>query len=167
MTLTTNRLELQLLSGDQLGLWTGDRPALEGALDCACGAEPMAGTFRTIVEGQAEKVRADPQNTVWTSFWLLIRRSDRMVVGSADFKNAPGDQSGAVEVGYGLEQEYEGCGYMTEAVRAMCAWALAQPGVAAVTAETERDNVRSQQVLTRCGFRPDGGAETLWWRLEA
>lgn len=165
MTLTTTRLDLQLLTGDQLGLWTDNLPALEGEMGCTCRAEPMEGNFRAAVECQREKTRADPQNTVWNSFWLLIRQSDRIVVGSADFKNVPADKGGLVELGYGLGEEYEGYGYMTEAVRAMCAWALTQPGVTAVVAETERGNVRSQRVLTRCGFRPDHGENTLWWRL--
>ena len=110
MTLITERLELQLLSGEQLGLWTEDLPALKWELDCAYCAEPMEDGFRTIVEGQGKKTLADPQNTVWHSFWFLIRRSDRIVVGSADFKNVP-DEDGAVELGYGLGKNYEGRGY--------------------------------------------------------
>ena len=165
MTLTTERLELQILTGDQLGLWAGDIPALEGELNCTYRAEPMEGSFRTIVEGQREKTRTDPQNAVWHSFWLLIRRSDRIVVGSADFKDVP-DEDGCVELGYGLGKEYEGQGYMTEAAKAMGAWALKQPDVNFVVAETERDNLPSQRILTRCGFCPDHGGETLWWRLK-
>ena len=164
MTLTTERLELQLLSGEQLGLWTEDLPALKGELDCAYCAEPMEDGFRTIVEGQGKKTLADPQNTVWHSFWFLIRRSDRIVVGSADFKNVP-DEDGAVELGYGLGKNYEGRGYMTEAARAMCSWALSQPGVTSVVAETKRDNRPSQRILSRCGFRLEREEGTLWWRL--
>ena len=51
-----------------------------------------------------------------------IRKSDNVVVGSADFKNVP-DEKGQVEIGYGLGKAFEHEGYMTEAVRAMCSWA--------------------------------------------
>ena len=54
---------------------------------------------------------------------------------------------------------------MTEAARAMCGWALSQPGVTSVVAETKRDNRPSQRILSRCGFRPEREEGTLWWRL--
>ena len=53
---------------------------------------------------------------------------------------------------------------MTEAVRAMTAWALKQPGVRAVTAETERYNLASQRILERCGYARYRQGETLWWK---
>lgn len=122
------------------------------------------GVFLEIVRGQLEAVRRDPGNYPWHSFWLLIRKEDRVVVGSADFKNIP-DALGETEIGYGLGPEFEHCGYMTEAVREMCRWALEQPGVCAVIAETERDGFASQRVLERCGFSLDRNGDTLWWKL--
>lgn len=105
-------------------------------------AEPLAGVFRTIVEGQLAATAADPANPQWHSFWFILRKTDRSVVGSALFKDRP-DPEGCVEIGYGLGPAFEGCGYMTEAVEALCGWTLRQPGVRHVTAETDADGYAS------------------------
>ncbi|MDL2229083.1 GNAT family N-acetyltransferase [Treponema sp. OttesenSCG-928-L16] len=164
MQLETERLCLVPLSARQIGLWTDDMGALEKELNCRYRAEPMEGLFLEIVRGQVEKTAGDTANYLYHTFWFLIRKTDRIVVGSADFKDMP-DEQGEVEIGYGLGKDFEHRGYMTEAVGAMCAWALQQPGVSAVTAETDTDNPASQNILKRCGFSLYQQAETCWWRL--
>lgn len=86
------------------------------------------------------------------------------MVGSADFKDVP-SKDGEVEIGYGLGEAFQHHGYMTEAVRAMCAWALAQESVRHVIAETETDNLASRRILQRCGFTEQSRGETIWWKL--
>lgn len=162
MQLTTKRLELVVLDARQLKLWTENLPLLEAELNCSYQAEPMADFFQEIVRGQLAATEKDPENAAWHSFWFLIRKSDRVVVGSADFKDVP-NASGEVEIGYGLSTKFEHQGFMTEAVEAMCVWALAQSGVLTVLAETERDGLASQNVLTRCGFRKFQEEPTCWW----
>ncbi|MGM9619684.1 MAG: GNAT family N-acetyltransferase [Oscillospiraceae bacterium] len=164
MQIETERLEITALTPAQLELWTEHMAALERELRCSYRAEPMEGSFLEIVRGQAKKAKEDPAHYLWHSFWLIIRKADRCVVGSIDFKNVP-DSRGEVEIGYGLGPEFEHKGYMTETVRAFCGWALRQDGVRHVIAETERDNAASQRVLQRCGFTEYARNETVWWRL--
>ena len=76
------------------------------------------------------------------------------MIGDACFKGLP--ESGAPEVGYGLDADYWNRGYATEAADALCAWALAQPDVTAVEAETDPGNTASQRVLQKLGFVPTG-----------
>ena len=85
----------------------------------------MAGLFRDIVLSQYQKTLQDPKNYLYHSFWFLIRNTDRAIVGAADFKGPP-DNQGQVEIGYGLGPEFEKQGFMTEAVTALCQWALQQ-----------------------------------------
>lgn len=162
MTIDTRRLEIRLLDAEQLSLWLHDLSRLEQALDGAYRAEPLTGVFRTVVERQLAATTADPANPQWHSFWFLLRKTDRSVIGSAVFKDRP-DADGCVEIGYGLGPAFEGCGYMTEAVEALCGWALRQPGVRHVTAETDADGFASQRLLQRCGFRERCRGETWWW----
>ncbi len=164
MKLETQRLLLVPLNGRQLRLWIENICELEQELHCFYRAEPLTGEFLNIVKGQLETVERDEMNTLFHTFWFLIRKEDGVVVGSADFKNVP-DQNGEVEIGYGLGEEHRGHGYMAEAIAAMCHWALAQPGIAHVIAETERDNLPSQRVLERCGFTRYWEGNTLWWKL--
>lgn len=164
MLIETNRLSLTPLTAPQLKLWTEDIPALEKELNCHYHAETMEGEFLEIVKGQFEKTKKDAANYLYHTFWLLIRKSDRVVVGSADFKDVP-NQDNEVEIGYGLGKYYEHNGYMTEAVQAMCNWAMAQNNISHIIAETEIDNLQSQNLLKRCGFIKYMQHKTIWWRL--
>lgn len=125
MMIETERLQLIPLTLDQLRLWVTDMAELESELGVVYDAEPMEGIFLKIVEGQCGITEKDEAHYVYHTFWFLVRREDRVVVGSADFKNVP-DPEGLVEIGYGLGLKYEHKGYMTEAVGAMCRWALEQ-----------------------------------------
>ncbi len=157
----TERLRIVPLTPPQLALWTEDLPRLEAELACRYDAEPVEGLFRDIVRGQAQKAAQAPRDYLWHTFWFLVRKSDAVVVGAIDFKDVP-SPVGEVEIGYGLGKPYEHQGYMTEAVRAFCDWALAQPGVRHVIAETDLDGLASQAILRRCGFAPTTRAETAW-----
>ncbi|MBW6411184.1 GNAT family N-acetyltransferase [Clostridium weizhouense] len=164
MTIQTERLEIIPLTLNQLKLWIEDIPALEKELDCSYKAEPMQGFFLEIVKNQYEITLKDPNNYLWHSFFFLIRKCDRVVVGSADFKDIP-NENREVEIGYGLGKEFEHNGYMTEAAKTMCNWALKQNGVTNVIAETDLEGLASQKILERCGFKKYKQGETLWWRL--
>lgn len=165
MKITTERLELLPMTAAQLKLWAEDIPALEKELMIQYHGEPVEGWFLDIVRKQLRKTESDPDNFMWHSFWLIIRSSDRVVVGSADFKSPP-NKDGAVEIGYGLGPEFEHNGYMTETVKAMCQWALEQKGVTSVIAETEIDGYASQRILKRCGFCEQKRGKTVWWELK-
>lgn len=164
MKIETERLELVALQPRQLKLWIDDISSLEGELNVTYKAEPMDGFFLDIVKEQLRITEENPENYCWHSFWLLVRRNDRTVVGSADFKDVPNDK-GEVEIGYGLGEMFEHNGYMTEAVKAMCDWAFEQGGVSNVIAETDLDGLASQRILERCGFNKYRQEETIWWRL--
>lgn len=136
--------------------------ALEAELNCVYNAEPMEETFLAIVKGQCAVTEQDAGNEPWHSFWWIMRKEDRTVIGSADFKAPP--ENGAVEIGYGLGKAHEHHGYTTETVEAMCRWAFSQPAVNTVIAETEAGNLPSQRVLRRCGFAEYERNETIWWK---
>ena len=164
MKIDTERLELVALLPQQLKLLTTNIEKLEEELDAKYKAEPMEGFFLDIVKGQVEATEKDSGNYFWHSFWLLIRKSDRVIVGSADFKDIP-NKDCEVEIGYGLGKDFEHNGYMTEAVMAMTQWALKQDGVSSVIAETELDGFASQRILKRCGFKKYKEEAATWWRL--
>ncbi|MBQ0134827.1 MAG: GNAT family N-acetyltransferase [Clostridiales bacterium] len=96
--------------------------------------------------------RENQRDRAFSGIWVMERREDGACVGDLCFK---GLQS-SVEIGYGTQESYQNRGYMTEAVNAMCEWALSQGSVKAVEAETEPDNAASQRVLEKCGFAPMG-----------
>lgn len=94
-----------------------------------------------------------PDLWAWYAMWRIERR-DGTHVGDLCFKGLGAD--GVAEIGYGIQQAHQGRGYATEAVDAAAAWALRDPRVTAVEAETEEGNLASGRVLEKCGFVPNG-----------
>ena len=107
----------------------------------------------------AEKI---PSSCPWAANWQIIWKERNCSVGSAGFMNVP-DETGEVEIRCGITPAFQRRGFMTEALRAIAAWALEQPGVTGVIAETEPENTASRRVLARCGFKPVSA--TRWRRL--
>ena len=105
--------------------------------------------YREMLQGCLEH----PDRWEWYAIWM-IERKDGTQVGELSFKGF--NEDGMVEIGYGIIEAYRGCGYATEAVDAAVKWALQQPGVTRVEAETESGNRASQRVLEKCGFLPSG-----------
>ena len=163
MKIYTERLCLIPLTAEELRKLTEDIKGFEKELNCTYEAEPMEGFFLDIVKEQVKATEKDSENYVWHTFWMLVRKSDNVVVGSADFKDVP-NEYGEVEIGYGLGKKFENNGYMTEAVEAMCNWALKQKDVKKIIAETYLDGFASQRILKRCGFVQYKQGETLWWK---
>ena len=96
---------------------------------------------------------AHPDERAWYAMWMIELR-DGTHVGELCFKGVSPD--GAVEIGYGIDEHYQGCGYATEAVAAVASWAAQQEGVTRVEAEAEEDNLASLRVLEKSGFVPNG-----------
>ncbi|MBQ7173000.1 MAG: GNAT family N-acetyltransferase [Clostridia bacterium] len=97
----------------------------------------------------------EPFGRVWFAAWFLeLREEPGVIVGDLCFKGAP--KEGRVEIGYGLREGFCKKGYMREALRAIIEWAFLQPGVTALEAETEPQNIDSQKLLAACGFLPTG-----------
>ena len=114
-----------------------------------------------IIKGEADQIlkRAyqemlqgcldHPEQWEWYAIWIIEDRVGACV-GNLSFKGLNAD--GSVEIGYGISEEYCGKGYATEAVNAAVDWAMGQPGITRIEAETDPDNTASQRVLEKCGF---------------
>ncbi|MDL2289116.1 GNAT family N-acetyltransferase [Oscillospiraceae bacterium OttesenSCG-928-F05] len=112
-------------------------------------------------------VKNYPDAWHFSTSWQMILRRNRAAVGELGFKGPPINET--VEIGYSVRPNYRGRQLMTEAVEALCRFALTQTAfpVRAVMAYTRKENLASQKVLKRCGFikdKPKFGY--LSWRLE-
>lgn len=101
-----------------------------------------------------ENCRAFPQQYLWYTSWKICQKDTGEAIGYAGFKGI--SEEGSVEIGYGIDEEYEGKGYATEGVRALCEWASKQPDTTVIEAETEPDNRASMRVLEKISFHPTG-----------
>ena len=62
-------------------------------------------------------------------------------------------------VGYSIDKEHQGKGYMKEALNTVCSYAFEYMGLHRLEASTLMDNSRSQGVLKACGFNELGISE--------
>ncbi|HWB41086.1 MAG TPA: GNAT family N-acetyltransferase [Gemmatimonadales bacterium] len=154
----TSRLDLSplgaeavdaLLSGDAAGLHR-----LTGARFPQPAPPPYMADALPVVR---ERLRRRPEEAPWWN-WLVVDRDSGEAVGSVAF-GGPVNAEGAVLVGYAMYAEHEGRGYATEAVRAMVAWAFAQPGVREVRALAPVWNTPALRVAENVGMRPVASEE--------
>ncbi len=109
--------------------------------------------------------QSHPEQHPWFTNWQIILSVANMSIGSSCFKGGP-NEKGEVEIGYGIKEAYRNQGYMTEAAKALCRWALDQPGVTSATAETDKDNPASLRVCLKTGMEKSGETtSTILWRL--
>ena len=92
-------------------------------------------------------------------FYLVVRRTDELVIGEIGFTGPP--REGVVGIGYAIVPSARRQGYATEAIGALSAWALDQPGVDEVTAQTLPDNEASVRALLRSGFSESAPGEKV------
>jgi ribosomal-protein-alanine N-acetyltransferase len=165
--LRTRRLRLIALDAGNLQLSLDDPEHLESNLGLCKGHATVGEEVRRAVEQMLEGVMRDAEHYLWHTHWIIVLNRSNSVAGGLCFKG-PASGDGEVEVGYGVNVEYQNRGLMTEALRAVCRWALGQQGVSAVLAETEKVNLPSQRVLEKTGFVPFRETETMrWWRRTA
>jgi RimJ/RimL family protein N-acetyltransferase len=151
--LTTPRLRLRPVAPDEMrallqGVPADGHPWAEGY--------PLDGTLVSIAM-QLELEDAGAARGDFGHYQVVLRESDGdafgdVVVGDIGF-HAPPDDLGQVSVGFGIVPAARGRGYAAEALRALLAWAIAQPEVRAVQADTDLVNLASQRVLVAAGMR--------------
>ncbi|MFZ0043138.1 MAG: GNAT family N-acetyltransferase [Solirubrobacteraceae bacterium] len=88
--------------------------------------------------------------------WMVTL--DETVIGDCG-THGSADETGVIEIGYGLAEPFRGRTYGTELVGAISEWLLAQPGIQAVRASTLADNAASRRVLEKNGFSLTGYGE--------
>lgn len=146
----TERLAIVTFSPDLMRAALHDRTALAEGLDARVPAEWPGPDYAEVLPGQLQEMEAAPGAAVWGA--LLIHREDATLVGDAGFLGAP-DLQGTVEIRYSIVPAYRNRGLATEAIRALTAWAIEQPGVHRVVAACEPDNTASIRVLEKAGFQ--------------
>lgn len=84
--------------------------------------------------------------------WVLTLKDEDSAVGMVELR----PMQHRAEVGYVLARPCWNRGYMTEALRAIVVWALAQPELYRVWAVCDVENLASAGVLEKAGFQREG-----------
>lgn len=166
--LETSRLTIFPLTLDQVKRYLQPGNALEQSLGLAIHPRSIPPELAEALEATIlPAVAAAEGNAIlFSTIWTIVLKESNMMIGDMCFKGAPAED-GSVEIGYGTYEAFQNKGYMTEAVQALTHWALQQPGVTKILAETEKENIASHKTLIKNQFRQNNEKGTmLWWVLE-
>lgn len=86
------------------------------------------------------------------SAWRIVE--DGEVLGLGSPARAPADAT--PHIGYGIAPSRQRADAATRAIATLAAWPRSDPRAARITADTGADNLASQRVLERNGFRRSG-----------
>lgn len=162
-SIETPRLVLFPYTRENLALFNSDLSRFEETFGVTYRGEELDHLLTDFLKRLEREIADDPEHYLFFTEFLIVRKDNSHIIGSIDFKYIPRD--GLTEVGYGLNRAYEGRGYMTEALGAFLDFGKTM-GIRAVLADTRKDNVRSQNVLRRCGFRFLREDGNLWWEKD-
>lgn len=167
MNLETNRLKIIPLSITQFSLLLEGIDKMESELKLSPSGEKFDEHTQAAMSVLYEEALNNLNDYLWYTNWQIIFTSENKSIGSACFMKKP-DESGCVEIGYGINTEYRNKGYATEAIQTICSWALSQPTVKIIIAETEKENYASHKVLQRCGMTIyNESDQSFFWRLQS
>ena len=159
----TERLVLFPYTAENLALFNSDLPLFEETYGVVYRGEELDYLLTGFLKKLEKEIAEDPEHYLFFTEFLITLKENSRVVGSIDYKYIP--REGVTEVGYGMNPAYTGHGYMTEALTAFLDFGK-KLGIRTVRADTLPDNVKSQNVLKRCGFRFLREDGNLWWEKE-
>ncbi len=167
LELETPRLRIFPLSYPQLVNYLENDQSLETELALLAHPRSVSPALKEAFEQTIlPAVAVAGSNHVFSTLWTIVVKEQQMMAGDLCFKGAP-NEKGEIEIGYGSHELFRGKGIMTEAVGVLTEWAFRQPGVLAIVAETDPENIASQRILEKNGFQKTGTNDKYWcWKLE-
>ena len=118
-----------------------------------CPDEGLAAAYGQMLEG----CRNNPEQRQWYAPWAMETKEDKKRIGTLGFRGPVSENS--VEIGYGIDKEFEGQGYTTEAVKVLLDFAFDGDEVLFVEAEADENNAASIRILEKLGFTRYGQGE--------
>ena len=124
------------------------------------GSGQYTNPYRVLIDGHSPlrwrvpQVKANPEVNKWFMRWMVLRET-REIVGSLSFHGAP-DETGMLEIGLGVHENFWRQGFGREALMGMWLWAASQSGVLKFRYTVDPNNVGSVALVRKFGFRHAG-----------
>ncbi len=165
MEIETSRLILKPLNHDQLIKYLKADNSLEAELGVNKSARIIQPELKEALEETLLPGIADSsKNYLYSTLWTIISKAANSMVGDICITGEP-NAAGEIEIGYGTYAEFQGKGFMSEAVGGIVSWAQTEPQVKAITASTKKDNIASYSVLQKNGFEKSDETEDMFhWK---
>lgn len=166
MKLETDRLIIFPLSHQQLGLYLQAENKLEDTLGLYRGNRTISVELMDALKETILPAVFSSNNYLFATLWTIVHKERNQMVADLCFKGIP-NHAGEIEIGYGTYEEFQGNGFMTEALGAMIAWAFSQPNVNTMLAETDQTNEASHRTLLKNNFKQYKVVDAMiWWKLD-
>lgn len=145
------RLKIRPLTVDEIRLYMRNDFSFEKYFSLKLHPRTLPENVKKALrERVLTKLEADPGNQLFYTLWVAIDKTINTVVAGIAIKGPP-NENGEVEFGAGTLEGFMNRGYMTEATKLLCEWAL-RNGVKTVVANCSPENIASQRTLEKCGF---------------
>ncbi len=89
--------------------------------------------------------------------WIIIRKSDNKKLGTCGF-HCWDKKLDKVEMGYDLNEEFWGNGYMHEAIKEIISFAKNQMNISKIDAHISTENQKSMKLVEKLGFVVSGSS---------
>jgi len=108
----TKRLFIRPLTYGQLLTYSTDSTALESALGLNATSGCISPGLKEAIETAMLPSLADEKiNYLYATLWVVIWKKENKIIGGVSFTGAQ-DEKGAIEIGYGCDEEFRGMGFM-------------------------------------------------------
>ncbi|RMA56280.1 GNAT family N-acetyltransferase [Ulvibacter antarcticus] len=167
MQLETVRLHIRALNKQELLKYILYDHSLEVVLNLNERKRYVTEKIKKSIEDKIiPEINANPANYLFYTFWNIINKKQRLMVGDICFKGLP-NEKGEVEIGYGTYKDFQNNGFMTEAIGEIVSWAFKQDKVRKIIAYTDPNNIASNKVLKKNKFRTQNQTtKTVYWYLD-
>jgi ribosomal-protein-alanine N-acetyltransferase len=168
----SERLKMIPLTHQLLQLLYTSRAAMECSLGVNSSATQIEPFYQkeiddAMVNFWLPKTQEHPEAFMWYTDWEIILKSTNTCIGGMGFNGEP-NESGEVETGYMIYQQYRNQGYATQALQLLSGWAFTHDIVKTIIIHTYEDNLPSKKLLIKCGFEEVAKDETglMTFRLQ-
>lgn len=122
---------------------------------------------KTVFEAFRSHILKDPDSFTWWSY-LIVLKEKKALIGDCGYKGPP-DETGVVEIGYKIFENYQLRGYGKETAQALIRNAKSSGQVTKIIAHTESRFNASTSILKANGFHKHPQSlmmDSLWrWEL--
>lgn len=166
MEINTKRLKIKPLNETQMRKYILDDFSLEDELNLKYNSRSVSERIKKNIETKIIPSLIDKtKNSLYNTFWTVINVEKNTLVADICFKGEP-NENGEIEIGYGTYEEFQGNGFMTEAIYGLINWAFNQEKIKAILAETDPKNIASIIILEKNKFvKINETSENISWKL--
>ena len=153
--ISTSRLELHHMSVDEL-ISIFEKPESSWIYE----GQNFTNPHRVLMDDsgplawRVPQVKDDNSVNKWFVRWIVLRES-REIIGSTSFHGAP-IESGMIEIGLGIEPEFQGHGFGFEALVGMWSWVSKESSIKILRYTVSASNAASVALINKFGFKHVG-----------